>query len=82
VLIEERTRKKPYRKNQKGFTYAKRLSVGFDLTYLSRRLRDGIGTLLRFKNETGCQGFTGPLPSAFLDKRLFKRSAANIKTLF
>jgi len=35
------------------------------LTYLSL-LRGGIGTLsLR---GTGCQGFTGPFPSAFLDK--------------
>lgn len=39
----------------------------WNLTYLSRHTRDGIGTFLRF-TEVGCQGFIGPLPSAFLDK--------------
>jgi hypothetical protein len=34
-------------------------------------MRDGIGTLLRF-NAVGCQGFPGPLPSAFLDKKCLK----------
>ena len=33
-------------------------------------VRDGIGTLFRFLNGTGCQGFAGPLPSAFLDKQI------------
>jgi hypothetical protein len=57
-----------------------------DLTYLSRLWRDGIGTFPslrsgdkqrseeRFVNlseaKGGCQGFIGPLPSAFLDKLL------------
>ena len=47
-----------------------------NLTYLSCTsacsVRDGIGTLYRWLNETGCQGFNGPLPSAFLDKRCKK----------
>jgi hypothetical protein len=45
-----------------------------DLAYLSRLWRDGIGTFPHFvrndkeRFEVGCQGFIGPLPSAFLDK--------------
>jgi len=43
--------------------------VSFVLTYLSRHMsRGGIGTLLTGKPVAGCQGFFGPLPSAFLDK--------------
>jgi hypothetical protein len=42
-----------------------------DLTYLSRIGRDGIGTLpFTMSEQAGCQGFTGPLPSAFLDKQV------------
>jgi len=42
--------------------------LSFDLTYLFPTCRDGIGTLSRLLTETGCQGFIGPRPSAFLDK--------------
>jgi hypothetical protein len=40
--------------------------------------RDGVGTLLsacnlaRYTASAGCQGFFGPFPSAFLDKRCCK----------
>ena len=40
-----------------------------DLTYLSPIfIGAGRGTLSHF-HVTGCQGFIGPFPSAFLDKR-------------
>lgn len=41
----------------------------WDLTYLSA-VAGGIGTFsdLPLGNLIGCQGFIGPLPSAFLDK--------------
>jgi hypothetical protein len=40
---------------------------------LSIPLRAGFGTLLpAVKRKTGCQGFIGPFPSAFLDKRCSK----------
>jgi hypothetical protein len=43
-------------------------------------LRDGVGTLFllfilslsKYKIRTGCQGFKGPFPSAFLDKKIEK----------
>jgi hypothetical protein len=35
--------------------------------------RDGVGTLLSaYSASAGCQGFIGPFPSAFLDKRCVK----------
>jgi hypothetical protein len=55
-----------------------------DLSF--RRLADGIGTLSRLRG-TGCQGFTGPLPSAFLDKQVKEQvqryiGASNCKNIF
>ena len=45
---------------------------GIYLTYLSQLIHwDGVGTLFRV-SRTGCQGFAGPFPSAFLDKRYLK----------
>ncbi len=45
------------------------------LTYLSAAA-DGVGTLFGLR-RTGCQGFIGPLPSTFLDKRNFKERVRN-----
>jgi len=42
-------------------------SFGSDLSV--RQPADGFGTLLPLQ-EAGCQGFSGPLPSAFLDKQI------------
>lgn len=41
--------------------------LSFDLTYLSRHAGMELAPCSAFR-ETGCQGFIGPLPSAFLDK--------------
>jgi hypothetical protein len=54
-----------------------------NLTYLSRQKRDGIGTFSMFcdtQTTAGCQGFIGPLPSAFLDKRCLKNWSKDIIT--
>src|SRR5580658_9267503 len=46
--------------------------------------RDGVGTLLsacnlaRYTASAGCQGFFGPFPSAFLDKRCCKNCGKDI----
>ena len=37
---------------------------------------------LVYSKRVGCQGFIGPLPSAFLDKKYFLRTAANIQSAF
>ena len=64
---------------QKSFEYAlnifRAILSSWDLTYLSRNfLRDGVGTLHAIAKQlnAGCQGFIGPFPSAFLDKRCCK----------
>src|SRR5579859_472371 len=45
--------------------------------------RDGVGTLLSVREcdprtSAGCQGFFGPFPSAFLDKRCSKNCGKDI----
>jgi hypothetical protein len=53
-----------------SFEYFENIFSARYLTYLAPtfNIRDGIGTFSRQKRD-GCQGFIGPLPSAFLDKR-------------
>jgi hypothetical protein len=52
--------------NQMSFQYREKNEACY-LTYLPQHCWDGFGTFSPF-TERGCQGFNGPLPSAFLDK--------------
>lgn len=54
-------------------------------TYLSLPATDQSGNwhLAFFLSKTaGCQGFTGPIPSTFLDRIAFKRTDAKINDCF
>jgi hypothetical protein len=67
--------KKSSSDSQKSLNISRCDNKAFNLTYLSRYIqRDGVGTLPRFRG-TGCQGFFGPFPSAFLDKRCIRTAA-------
>jgi hypothetical protein len=60
---------------QKSFEYVVSILSSWDLTYLSRFSSGWSWHLtfrLRRKLNAGCQGFFGPFPSAFLDKRCCK----------
>lgn len=52
--------------NQKSFTIKK--VVSFDLTYLSPRLRSGVGTLYLLLKRYRLSRLQRAIPSAFLDK--------------
>ena len=50
-----------------SFNYFDSTFLSFDLTYLPRHVGMELAPCIAF-GETGCQGFIGPHPSAFLDK--------------
>jgi hypothetical protein len=61
--------KKRFRMVRRAFNMLRIFKLGSDLSVPHRR--DGIGTLpFTMSEQAGCQGFTGPLPSAFLDKQV------------
>jgi hypothetical protein len=67
--------------NQMSFNILRKVFKAVDLTYLFRQLADGIGTfavVCETHTTAGCQGFIGPLPSAFLDKRCLKNCHKDI----
>jgi hypothetical protein len=54
--------------NQKSFDiFCLRISKLLSDLSFSENFGVGVGTFFRLRG-TGCQGFTGPFPSAFLDK--------------
>ena len=61
-----------------GLYFLKNLMPG--LTYLSRFFGVELAPFIRLLNVAGCQGFIGPLPSAFLDKCCKKRTEAKLRT--
>jgi hypothetical protein len=64
--------KKALPNGQKSFDMISIFKLGSDLSVPSRLNRDGWNWHLAFRicEKAGCQGFTGPLPSAFLDKQV------------
>ena len=65
--------KKAHPINQMSFEYFKKIFLSYCLTYLPLTLQSELELApCPDKIGAGCQGFIGPFPSAFLDKRYFK----------
>jgi len=76
--------KKAHLLSQMSLKYIERRTVlNQTLLWLifSRVNEIGFGTFISTSDDMGCQGFIGPIPSAFLDKLLFKELVQMYKQL-